>query len=194
MTACVFTDFKLCAYVFFYRNSGIPPHTEEPHFLGGKASASGYHLSHDDSGSSGFGSLSGNHNISPLNMKSEGGIHELVSPRVSLDNHGMLVQSGHAFRPNWPVMNSMERQNMIQNVEEKVDHSENNMTNLSLQGKKCANIIHSSMPISLSPHVDVGCMQNANHASGGLHHVGQRAQDHTLSVYSSGGSHIYVTL
>eukprot|EP00268_Persea_americana_P011194 TRINITY_DN1469_c0_g1_i4.p1 TRINITY_DN1469_c0_g1~~TRINITY_DN1469_c0_g1_i4.p1 ORF type:complete len:400 (-),score=76.94 TRINITY_DN1469_c0_g1_i4:446-1645(-) len=66
-------------------------------------------------------------------MKSEGGIHELVSPRVSLDNHGMLVQSGHAFRPNWPVMNSMERQNMIQNVEEKVDHSENNMTNLSLQ-------------------------------------------------------------
>lgn len=128
--------------------------------MGGKANASGYLLSHDDSGSSGFGSLPGNHNISPLNMKSEGGIHELVSPRVSLENHGMLVQSGHAFRPNWPVMNSMERQNMIQNVEEKVDHSKNNMTNLSLQGKKCANIINSSMPIFLSPHVDVGCMQN----------------------------------
>ncbi|RWR82929.1 RNA recognition motif domain-containing protein [Cinnamomum micranthum f. kanehirae] len=132
----VLKNIRACLGTFFqieYRNSGIPPHSEEPHFLGGKANASGYLLSHDDSGSSGFGSLPGNHNISPLDMKSEGGIHELVSPRVSLDNHGMLVQSGHAFRPNWPVMNSMERQNMIQNVEEKVDHSENNMTNLSLQ-------------------------------------------------------------
>lgn len=185
MCVCVF--FLLishCLHICFLdRNSAIPPHAEEPQFLGGKTNASGYLLSHDDSGSSGFGSQPGNHNISPLNMKSEGGIHELVSPRISMDNHGPSVQSGHTFRSNWPVLSSMERPNVIQNVEEKGDHGENNMaTNLSLQGKKCANIIiHSSIPISLSSHVDAECMENASHAPGGLHHVVQLAQDHAHS-------------
>ncbi|KAF8410212.1 hypothetical protein HHK36_002734 [Tetracentron sinense] len=48
-------------------------------------------------------SQSRDHHTAPFLLKSESTTHELVSPRVKLENRGTTMQSGHAFQSNWTV-------------------------------------------------------------------------------------------
>ncbi|XP_077221548.1 nucleic acid binding protein isoform X2 [Tasmannia lanceolata] len=72
---------------------------------------------------------SGNHlhpnEHQPSIMKTESSIHELVSPRIKMENHGIPLQSGHAFQSNWAVSSNTPMVEVGSIKIEKVDNFEN---------------------------------------------------------------------
>ncbi|KAK1323489.1 Polyadenylate-binding protein RBP47C' [Acorus calamus] len=97
----------------------------EQRFVIGKTKPSAHLAAHGDFSYTGPESQPGKHYTIPFINKPDGRIHDLVSPRMKMENVGTPIQSGHGYQQSWTNPSTSD---MVKIGHGDVGSSENNMS------------------------------------------------------------------
>ncbi|KAK1276627.1 Polyadenylate-binding protein RBP47C' [Acorus gramineus] len=121
-------NLRSCPGMFFlveFRNFGSTVNHEEQRFVIGKTKPSAHMAARGDFSYTGPESQPGKHYTIPFINKPDSRIHDLVSPRMKMENVGTPIQSGHGYQQSWTNPSISD---MVKIGHGEVGGSENNMS------------------------------------------------------------------
>ncbi|KAK1300192.1 Polyadenylate-binding protein RBP47C' [Acorus calamus] len=121
-------NIRSCPGMFFlveFRNFGSTVNHEEQGFVIGKTKPSAHMAARGDFSYTGPESQPGKHYTIPFINKPDGRIHDLVSPRMKMENVGTPIQSGHGYQQSWTNPSTSD---MVKIGHGEVGGSENNVS------------------------------------------------------------------